>query len=188
MEADLGHNPSFIWRGIWSSQAIIARGYRWRIGDSNAISVWKDPWIHDPRNLFIQSPMPPNLQPLKVSDLFVPFTTVWNTTLLHDIFNDRDIHEISSLPISHLGGADTRIWHFSRDGNYHVKSGYRIAMSLTQVHGTSMDPKFWKLIWSIKIPPKGCSFMWKACRDCLLNRFKLQMRGIQIAPTCVVCD
>lgn len=39
----IGHNPSFVWRSIWSSRILLEEGYRWTIGDGSCINVWNTP-------------------------------------------------------------------------------------------------------------------------------------------------
>jgi len=43
-DATIGHNPSFTWRSIWSSQNLITLNYRWKIVDGSHINVWSSPW------------------------------------------------------------------------------------------------------------------------------------------------
>ncbi|XP_073132985.1 uncharacterized mitochondrial protein AtMg00310-like [Henckelia pumila] len=50
LNAKLGHNPSYIWRSIWSSQVLLAKGIRWKIEYGRNIRVWTDPWLRDPKN------------------------------------------------------------------------------------------------------------------------------------------
>ena len=40
VEAEVGNNPSFIWRSIWSSQNLLKAGLQWKIGDGSSIHVW----------------------------------------------------------------------------------------------------------------------------------------------------
>jgi len=45
LDVNIGHNPSYTWRSIWSSQNLINLGYRWKIGYGSQIKVWSSPWI-----------------------------------------------------------------------------------------------------------------------------------------------
>ncbi|XP_073280655.1 uncharacterized protein [Primulina huaijiensis] len=72
LNANLGHNPSFAWRSILASQVVLKRGYRWRIGDGSHINIWKDPWLRDPSNLFVEKPMIPELHHWTVQELMIP--------------------------------------------------------------------------------------------------------------------
>lgn len=46
----------------------------------------------------------------------------------------------------------------------------------------------WHTLWSLQVPPKIKSFLWKACRDCLPTRSRLQGKGVHCPATCVVCS
>ncbi|MCH88735.1 RNA-directed DNA polymerase (Reverse transcriptase), partial [Trifolium medium] len=54
--SSLGHNPSYVWRSIWSSRIVLREGYRWRIGDGSKIPIWHTPWLRDERNPCITTP------------------------------------------------------------------------------------------------------------------------------------
>lgn len=45
MDAQRGSNPSFIWQSILWSMDILAKGFRWRVGDGKSINAFKDAWI-----------------------------------------------------------------------------------------------------------------------------------------------
>jgi len=46
----------------------------------------------------------------------------------------------------------------------------------------------WNLVWNLHIPPKVRVFLWKACRDYLSTRIRLQNRGISCPVACVFCS
>jgi len=43
--ASIGHNPSYVWRSIWSAKDVIRRGFQWNIGTSEHIPDWNHPWL-----------------------------------------------------------------------------------------------------------------------------------------------
>ncbi|KAL2574147.1 hypothetical protein AAZV13_17G170900 [Glycine max] len=45
LDANLGHNPSFVWHRVFASQVVIREGFRWRLGRGNSITIWKQPWL-----------------------------------------------------------------------------------------------------------------------------------------------
>lgn len=61
LTAHLGHNPSYTWRSLHSTQNLLKLGYRWRVGDGSNINIWEEPWLHStpphrivaPGNIFL---------------------------------------------------------------------------------------------------------------------------------------
>ncbi|KAL0401118.1 UNVERIFIED_CONTAM: putative mitochondrial protein [Sesamum latifolium] len=56
MNAQLGSNPSFTWRSIFSAMNIVKSGFRWRIGSGAAVRVWSDPWLPRPHTFLPITP------------------------------------------------------------------------------------------------------------------------------------
>ncbi|RVX23698.1 putative mitochondrial protein [Vitis vinifera] len=157
LSARLGHNPSFTWKGIWSSRAILLKGSRWRIGDDCSIDVWNNPWLRDAENFKVETPIMHDLAHLKVHDLWI-----------HD--------SIASIPLSSKSPPDSLIWHWDNHGNYTVKSGYRIARWLSLHGNLSSRPIAWNMLWDLSIPPKIKLCLWRACKGCLPTRSALYAR------------
>lgn len=44
-EAPIGFKPSYAWRSILSAKEVVIKGSRWRVGNGDKISVWKDNWV-----------------------------------------------------------------------------------------------------------------------------------------------
>ncbi|XP_058726311.1 uncharacterized mitochondrial protein AtMg00310-like [Vicia villosa] len=40
LKSEIGHNPSYVWRSIWSAKFMVQGGYKWSIGTGECISVW----------------------------------------------------------------------------------------------------------------------------------------------------
>jgi hypothetical protein len=53
LEAKLGHNPSYIWRSIHTSQMVVRSGLRWRLGNDMNVHVWSQPWLRGDGNAYI---------------------------------------------------------------------------------------------------------------------------------------
>lgn len=68
LDAQLGDNPSFIWRSIWEVKFVIVVGARWKIGAGNTINILGQPWLKDEANPYITS-YTPEIQQSKVSSL-----------------------------------------------------------------------------------------------------------------------
>lgn len=92
LDAKLGSSPSFVWRSILHSQAIIKANCRWRVGNGNSIRIWEDPWLPDQQSHFVQTPEPIYLHDAKVSSLLNTQGYNWDTEILDDLFlaNDKE--------------------------------------------------------------------------------------------------
>ena len=50
LEAEMGHNPSYVWRSLLSAREIVLAGSRWQVGDGKTIKVSSHAWLtHPPR-------------------------------------------------------------------------------------------------------------------------------------------
>jgi hypothetical protein len=45
LTAQLGHNPSYVWRNILRARFIVRGGARWSIGSGSSISILNDHWL-----------------------------------------------------------------------------------------------------------------------------------------------
>ncbi|CAN1846005.1 LINE-1 retrotransposable element ORF2 protein [Linum perenne] len=72
LSATLKSNPSFAWHSILSTQSLLHRGYRWRVGNGQRINVWSDPWLKENNRRYVESPAIPGLENLTVAELWIP--------------------------------------------------------------------------------------------------------------------
>lgn len=92
-----------------------------------------------------------------------------------------------STPLHPTTLHDQLIWRPSPNGNYTVKSSYKLASQIVDLQHLH-QPGEWQLIWNLKAPPRVKLMVWRACRSCLPTRDQLRQRGIQASPTCVLCN
>ena len=190
LDADLGHNPSFAWRSIWSSQNLVKLGFRWKVGDGSQIRVWTDPWIRTLPSLKPSTPPPNNMEDLSVHDLMNNDMSSWNSDLIHTIFNFQDAMAILSTLFRDRNLVDSPVWKYSVDGSYTVKSAYSQCMSLAaEISPNLVGPyRNWSSLWKLPVPHKVCSFLWRVAHRCLPTRTCLIQKGVKCEETCVNCD
>jgi hypothetical protein len=157
-DAPLGHNPSYTWRSLRSTQHLLTLGHRWKIGDGSKINVWNMPWLHNLPSLKPSTPPPPNYEDLKVSDLMIPGSTYWNHNFVHSLFNDGDAPAILSTPLYNRQREDSRIWKATNDGSYSVKSTYRICIDIFHESLQVQNSTYWQLLWHLHVPPAYVPF------------------------------
>ncbi|XP_074360939.1 uncharacterized protein LOC141701175 [Apium graveolens] len=57
LDAEVGTNPSYIWRSILASIEVFKAGARKRIGNGRDICVWGVPWLSEVNNGYVMTPM-----------------------------------------------------------------------------------------------------------------------------------
>ena len=82
LSSNLGSNPSFVWKSIWSAKEVVRLGYRMKIGSGEITSVWNDPWVRHLPNFWVQSMIMQGLEDLKVYDLLLE-PGRWNEEFIH---------------------------------------------------------------------------------------------------------
>ena len=188
LEAQLGHNPSFIWQSLLTVREVIIAGSRWKIGDRKHIGVTTHKWLsHDP--IFNGEP---DLE-LKVSDLIDEDTRQWDRGKIHALFTARTRTEILALPLNNLQAQDSPIWMENKARTFSVKTAYHVALWLKQQqvveHSKArLDKSTWKKIRTLNVPPKVRNFIWRACSDCLPTRANLHRRKVHVEVVCGLCQ
>ena len=140
MEAELGSNPSYIWRSILAAQNMIRSGARWRIGNGSNVRIWGDPWLSDALNPYVESPLYSDLENAFVDSLMSTSRNVWEDDILEDLFNERDRNLIRKVPLGSVNRPDKWYWLLDKKGVYSVKSGYRFLTSDLAAASSSQLP------------------------------------------------
>ncbi|CAN0897822.1 Putative ribonuclease H protein At1g65750 [Linum grandiflorum] len=187
INANLGHRPSFIWRSLCEARKVIQAGYRWKQGNGQLVNVWSEAWLKDEVNRHIETPVNEAHADLCVSDLINPYTREWRIYILNHLFLARDVTAILSIPVGVATGPDKRIWHYSKDGRFTVKSAYRLYMEKMIDRTTFHRTGEWCRLWELDIPPNIKQFAWRMVTDVLPTRERLQRRGVELIGTYGIC-
>ncbi|CAJ2637113.1 unnamed protein product [Trifolium pratense] len=188
LDSSIGHNPSYVWRSIWSAKFIVRGGYKWSIGTGNHIPVWNHKWSLD-GDIFTR-PVHMNhvMDTMRVSDLLMSDSKMWNLPLICSLFDDSSARKILKTPLLDSVPVDKVIWRLEKDGHYSVKSAYRYCID-EAIDTTHLKvPGQWHYIWKATTPPKIKNFIWRLCRNCIPTRFRLNQKGVNCPGNCVHCD
>lgn len=98
LEAQIGGNPSFVWRSICEANDLIKSGVRWVVGTGEKIDILNQPWLLDEQNPCITT-LSQSIQGNKVSSLMHMDRKAWDIEILEDIFNTREsaVHKVCSF-------------------------------------------------------------------------------------------
>uniref|UniRef100_A0A7N2LAI0 Reverse transcriptase zinc-binding domain-containing protein n=1 Tax=Quercus lobata TaxID=97700 RepID=A0A7N2LAI0_QUELO len=80
----------------------------------------------------------------------------------------------------------------NRAQKFSVRSAYKVAVRLknqpkAEHSAARLHAWTWKEIWSLNVPPKIRTFIWRACSNCLPTRDNLHRRRVRVEPTCELC-
>ncbi|XP_031116658.1 uncharacterized protein LOC116020318 [Ipomoea triloba] len=182
-DARIGSNPSYIWNSLLTAKDIIRRHSRWRIGNGNTVKIWKDKWLPDNSNPSITTAPYPFMQDANVASLFTSHSKCWDTEIIQEIFNRRDVALISNIPLSISNREDKLIWMCEERGHFTVKSYYRVILG----EHSADTKKDWATMWKCRIPPKVKTFMWQACSSCLPTADLLRAKRVNCDTLCRMC-
>ena len=192
MDIRCSTKASFAWRSILKTRSVIQKGARWRIGRGDSVCIWRDKWLPSPSPGLPLSP--PNLLDAEacVSSLIQQSSGTWNSTLIDQIFLPSDAELIKSIPLSMRVRDDVVVWSREKNGIYSVRSAYKMlteAESSPQQSCSDMGEwkKFWKLVWSVRVPHKVRHFLWRACSNALPTMANLSRRHIVTDDKCGFC-
>ncbi|KAH9736873.1 putative reverse transcriptase/RNA-dependent DNA polymerase [Citrus sinensis] len=189
LRANLGSNPSFIWRSILWGRQIINKGLRWRIGDGRSAQIYHSRWIPRPKTF---KPFSPPKLPLEstVSEL-IDVENQWKELLVQQSFVEEDVQQILRIPLPRNPSPDQPLWHFDKRGEYTVKSGYQVALNQKfpdQLSSSKRNQTSWSIIWNTELPEKIKIFMWRMVKNLLPTTTNLWRRKVLQSPWCQRCQ
>jgi len=98
------------------------------------------------------------------------------------------VNQVVNTPLYPSVHDDRLVWTKENDGEYSVRSAYKMCMQeLLDVNHFKAQGN-WDLIWKLKVPPKVKNFIWRVCRNTLPTRLRLKEKGVNCDPTCALCN
>ncbi|OMO52105.1 reverse transcriptase [Corchorus capsularis] len=132
--------------------------------------------------------------PMVVKDLINFDRKCWKDNLLRMVFNQTEVNAVKKIPIGSESTPDRLIWHFTRDGNYSVKSRYRLLTSEAisfgnngQSSSSMQQSRTWRNLWNLKVAPKVKNFLWRSCRNIVPTKENLVKRHCSLFSQCDRC-
>ena len=197
MEAQVGENPSYIWRSMVAAIPVIKEGTKWVVGNGRSIKIWGEKWIPSSDSGRIVTPRTSMDSEAKVASLIVQERAEWDVALIRRSFLPYEAKAILSIPISPMNPSDSQVWAKSPNDIFTVKSAHKVAAKyLDDLKGRKESPgssdnskmtAIWKVVWNLKCPNKIKHFMWRACRNVLPTKQCLLHRKVLTEDKCDFC-
>ena len=116
----------------------------------------------------------------------------WDRSILTATFTRATVEDILRIMVGTSNMRDTLTWKENKSREFTVKTAYQVALRLSQScsgehSSASQDRHLWKKLWSLNVPPKVRTFMWRACCNVLPTKSNLARRKVQIDPKCSFC-
>ncbi|KAM6593181.1 hypothetical protein CsatA_000884 [Cannabis sativa] len=184
--AELGHNPSFIWKSIFDTQKLVLSGVRCNIGPGTSINIQRDPWLPDASNPFVTTQLV-GLDDCQVASLMDNHDRSWDLEVLNDLFNNRDRDLICKTPIS-SAPSDFWYWSLNPSGVYKVKDAYNLLHKDDGLLLSAEERRLWKIAWNINVPPKVLHFLWRSLSETLPTKVQLASRHVPLDLQCPMCN
>ena len=162
-----------MWRSILHGRDVLKRGLIHRVGPGK-ISVWEDNWISGAHSLKPLARMSTTTA-MRVCDLFIPGTRVWDEEAVCKSFLALDVVEMLKIKPSNQLENDVLAWAFERNRTCSVRSAYKLlkeaqmaaTMAATVETMVSNDGRTWNGVWKLNVPPKVRAFWWHLLHNSL---------------------
>uniref|UniRef100_A0A803QD63 Reverse transcriptase n=1 Tax=Cannabis sativa TaxID=3483 RepID=A0A803QD63_CANSA len=132
----------------------------------------------------------PGVEPHTKLHNFITTEGQWHMGKVTQHFHKDDVPWIQGIPID-MYIEDSLSWPYTPNGQYMVKSGYRVGREInlhpTRCYNMEGIHKWWKMIWSMQLPPRMKLFSWRICHNWLPAKTNLLYRGMHVNPICESC-
>ncbi|GLT69946.1 hypothetical protein SLA2020_420550 [Shorea laevis] len=118
---------SWIWKGLLKNRKVVEKGACISISNGLNVEIWNSPWI--PQCLLLSLFLTQICSLFQIFFCFGPHhsrSRVWNTLLLHDLFDLATVHCIESIHLAQTVSFDKWQWVLSPSGIFSVKSAMKL--------------------------------------------------------------
>ncbi|CAK8560664.1 unnamed protein product [Lathyrus sativus] len=178
------------WKLLSKSHNLVSRIFkaRWSIGDGSNINIMRDPWLRSKEGDYITGPQISGVYDMCVNDLLLHNSKQWDTQAIHALFDHAVTSEIMKVPLLGEVTEDGIIWKEEKNGEYSVRSGYRLWRNSRRHNQVGSGAEVWDNIWNIMAPPRAKHLLWRICRRCLPLRVRLLQHYVQCPSVCQSCE
>lgn len=131
------------------------------MGDGCSTKTWEDPWVTSFSLHEILSLKPQNSPLVWVPEL--KEGNQWNDVALIEMFSPIEIVAIKKIPRREGSCQDQRIWKYSKQGTFLVKSAYHAQTEITigqNLNSASSSATVFNIIFFMECPTYIASYLW----------------------------
>ncbi|KAL0406250.1 UNVERIFIED_CONTAM: hypothetical protein Slati_3938900 [Sesamum latifolium] len=111
----------------------------------------------------------------------------------------EEVQIVLSIPLSRMDMPDCLVWHYTREGEFLVRSAYQLdpqqmqqllpsTSSRTIVGRDGKEGGQWSYIWKSCTPSKVQNFIWRVCHEVLHTVCNLGRRNVEVDVCCSLCQ
>ncbi|KAJ1399617.1 Ribonuclease H-like superfamily [Sesbania bispinosa] len=155
MQVPRKRNASWIWSSILQGRDFIKTEGRWMVATGSSINISEDNWLSSGQRLSqFRGIIQGNVQNLLLED-----RRVWDVPKIRNLLPMDWCKHVLQRPISLTADSDSLVWPHSKQGDYTVKSGYKVLKQREPPSGqasTSPVPLdgLWSKVWGANVPQK----------------------------------
>lgn len=190
MQAELGSNPSFVWRSICWGRELSKEGLNWCIANGQDIHAefrnWFATWAISEKSSCC-------MQGRRVGH-YIYSNGNWQEELVRRDFTHHEAEQILTTRISREQSSDRRYWKFHPTGLYTMSSGYRRRLELFEAtentnnaSASNKATEVWINLWKMASPPKIKMFWWQLLWDCIPTEASLAKHHVLRSLFCSIC-
>ncbi|KAF4399186.1 hypothetical protein G4B88_023780 [Cannabis sativa] len=120
--------------------------------------------------------------------MFQVHNRCWDSDVVKDFFSPTDAAIILGIPIDQSGDVNSWYWAAEKNGFYSVRSAYNLFQDQKHHSANTVSNKFWKILWTLKVPPKAKDLVWRAASNCLATKRNLCIKKVLVESNCPMCD
>lgn len=125
LEANLGSNPSYIWRSFLQARDIILEGSVWKVGDGAMVEIENHRWL--PRPACFQRDGP---RPRMVGELVDEVTRQWDREKIAYWFEPHTCSDILRITLNNMHAKYALTLKENKSKSFTVKTAYKVALRL----------------------------------------------------------
>ncbi|KAF3953013.1 hypothetical protein CMV_021496 [Castanea mollissima] len=167
-------------KGLACNKALFAKRV-WALC-TNSCNAWAETLrkSHSPIRKFLQDPLHANDTTLKVKDTWDKNGN-WDLNGLSFVLPRQVCNIIRVTPKPFQSSLnDLPTWNSTSNGQFSTHLAYFLATNLP----TETNSQNWKWVWKTHTIPRGMTFLWLACHNCLPTKHHLALKHILNDESC----